>query len=195
MSLLTWSEHAPLKNDHFFLSFFFEAVLGFVSLAGKVTIIFEWFTIQFMHLTLAMAPRPLATRQETWPGQTGRDTTADIRWIQVGRALGIAICAPRRYVELVDEGRGAKFMAFFFSFERGERERRTGTGRRLLVNMQTVEGYPRVVGKRVSKSKFIFFSSVITGAPPSLSFSLVFYFSDSFPTILAHAWFTTVIIR
>lgn len=122
MSLLTWSEHAPLKNDHFFLSFFFEAVLGFVSLAGKVTIIFEWFTIQFMHLTLAMAPRPLATRQETWPGQTGRDTTADIRWIQVGRALGIAICAPRRYVELVDEGRGAKFMAFFF-LSNGERER------------------------------------------------------------------------
>jgi hypothetical protein len=54
-------------------------------------------------------------------------------------------------------GSRREIYGLFFSFERGERERRTGTGRRLLVNMQTVEGYPRVVGKRVSKSKFIFF--------------------------------------
>ena len=60
MSLLTWSEHAPFPEWPVILFFFFfifyflffscfSCSLCFV--AGKVTIIFEWFTIQFMHLT------------------------------------------------------------------------------------------------------------------------------------------------
>lgn len=198
MSLLTWSEHAPSRNDHFFLSFFLSFLKLFWALfSGWESNDHFWMiydSIYALDSGNGTATTCHPSRDLTGANGSGHHH----RWHSMdsgGQSAGH--CDMRTETLRGTRWRGSwrEIYGLFFFFRTG-RER---DGLALAVDCWLICRLLKAIHvwweKEYRSPSLFYFFQCNNGGPPSLSFSLVFYFSDSFPTILAHAWFTTVIIR